>query len=382
MRHLVIFLLIVAVSGCGGGEQDVSQQSEKYVEGYNQPVRGVWLTNVDSKALYSRENIQKAVEYCHELGINTIFAVTWNKGMTTYPSQVMKDFTGVAIDPELDPGNTGRDPLKELIEAAHQYDIKVFAWFEFGFSSSYQDQGGTILEKKPEWALKNADGDLCVKNGFDWMNALNPDVQNFMLSLILEVVENYEVDGIQGDDRLPAMPSEGGYNRQIVKAYKKEHFSQEPPAYHKDFEWIHWRAGKLNEFMKDLYQKVKKADPCCIVSMAPSVYPWSKEQYLQDWPTWVNFGYVDMISPQVYRKDSAFYKQTLRETKNYILPEKRHLLYPGLLLRAGEYRAPSGFLEYMIQQNRKIGIRGESYFFYEGLEQYESILKTNYKKTN
>ena len=378
MRCLVFFALILLAGGCSQKQEGASRQSSQYVKGYNQPVRGVWLTNVDSKALYSRENIRQAVEHCHELGINTIFAVTWNKGMTTYRSQVMKEFTGVEINPELDPDHTGRDPLKELIEEAKRFDIKVFAWFEFGFSSSYDDQGGEILEKKPEWALKNADGELCVKNGFDWMNALDPEVQEFMMSLILEVVRNYDVDGIQGDDRLPAMPSEGGYNKATIEAYRADHQGQDPPEYTKDFEWVRWRASRLNDFMKRLYNQVKQADSSCIVSMAPSVYPWSKQEYLQDWPTWVNFNYVDMICPQLYRKDSSSYQQTLQDNLSYILPEKRHLVYPGVLIRAGQYNASPDYFEYMLKQNRKAGLEGEVYFFYEALEHYETLLKEYY----
>ena len=39
-----------------------------------------------------------------------------------------------------------------------------------------------------------------------WWNALHPGPQKFLLELIEEVVTRYDIDGIQGDDRLPAMP--------------------------------------------------------------------------------------------------------------------------------------------------------------------------------
>jgi uncharacterized lipoprotein YddW (UPF0748 family) len=376
MNRLLIVLAFLLVAGCSANDSD--SESRRYVKGYDEPVRGVWLTNVASDALFSRQNIREAVRTSHEMGINTIFVVTWNKGMTTYRSDVMESFTGVEIDPALDSARTGRDPLKQVIEEAHRYDMKVFAWFEFGFSSSYQAQGGKILEKKPGWALKNARGELVTKNGFDWMNALDPEVQNFMLSLVEEVVRNYDVDGIQGDDRLPAMPSEGGYNRETIEAYKEDHFGQAPPDYHKDFEWVHWRAEKLNDFMKRLYSKVQAVDSSCIVSMAPSVYPWSMAEYLQDWPTWVNFDYVDMIVPQVYRKDTASYRQTLRSSYEYILPEKRHLFYPGILLQTGDYKVGSDQLEYMMERNRQMGIRGEVFFFYEGMDNYKKEIDQYY----
>ncbi|RQH24258.1 hypothetical protein D5R40_29875 [Okeania hirsuta] len=40
---------------------------------------------------------------------------------------------------------------------------------------------------------------------------LRSEVQKFVLALLKEVVVKYEVDGIQGDDRLPALPSMAGY---------------------------------------------------------------------------------------------------------------------------------------------------------------------------
>ena len=62
--------------------------------------------------------------------------------MTNYPSKVMKQLTGVEINPKF----TDRDPLQELIETAHESDIAVVAWFEYGFSTSYNDPtGGPIL---------------------------------------------------------------------------------------------------------------------------------------------------------------------------------------------------------------------------------------------
>ena len=347
--------------------------------GYDEPVKGVWLTNVASDALHSKENIEKAVLKCKALGINTIFMVTWNKAQTMYRSAIMKDFTGEEIDPVLDSENTGRDPLQELIDLAHANDIKVFAWFEFGFASSYKDNGGTLVKLKPEWASLTSEGEICTKNNFDWLNALNPEVQEFMSSLVLEVVENYNVDGIQGDDRLPAMPSSGGYNPETIELYKSELGGNPPPENYKDFEWVNWRSEKLNNYLEQLYKDIKAVNPNCIVSMAPSVFPWSKEEYLQDWPTWINFGYVDMICPQVYRKDSLRYEQTLKQSISYIIPEKRHLFFPGILIQVNDERPSKELFEFMLQSNRKEGINGEVYFFYEGLNAFENEIKASYK---
>jgi uncharacterized lipoprotein YddW (UPF0748 family) len=387
MKHFVLISLIgMFYLNTGCKEKKVISNENiasalQFPMGYNEPVKGVWLTNVASDALYTKANIDQAVLKCKDIGINTIFVVTWNKAQTMYRSAIMKDFTGVEIDPILDPENNGRDPLQELIDKAHANDIKVFAWFEFGFASSYNENGGALIKLKPEWASLKSDGSVCTKNNFDWMNALDPEVQGFMSSLVLEVVKNYNVDGIQGDDRLPAMPSSGGYNPKTIDWYKSEHGGTPPPNDYKDFEWVNWRSEILNNYLKQLYKDVKAVKPDCIVSMAPSVFPWSKEEYLQDWPSWINHGYVDMLCPQVYRKDSLSYKNTLEKTLSYIIPEKRHLFFPGMLIQVNDERPSKDLFSFMLKTNRDAGINGEVYFFYEGLSAFENEIKTFYKPT-
>ena len=87
----------------------------------------------------------------------------WDNSMTNYPSQVVKNITGVEINPRF----AGRDPLQELIDAAKKRGIKVIAWFEFGFSSTYNDYtGGPIIQKKPQWAGRDINGAIATKNNF------------------------------------------------------------------------------------------------------------------------------------------------------------------------------------------------------------------------
>lgn len=327
-------------------------------------IKGVWLTNVASKVLDSRQNIKEAVELCAQSGINNIYVVTWNRASTQYPSRVMEKAFGLLIDERF----KGRDPLQELIEEAHQKNIKVHAWFEFGFSSSYKDKGGPILKKKPQWAAIDNKGKLVEKNSFEWMNAFDPNVQDFVMSLITEVVQKYDVDGIQGDDRLPASPSTAGYDPYTVALYKKSHNGRKPPSNYKDTAWVTWRANLLNQFMKRIHDEVKQLDANTIISMAPSIYPWSKEEYLQDWPTWVNNGWVDYIFPQIYRYKIEDYESALKANLNFVSKNKRNIFFPGVLLKVDDYTPSNEMLRKMIEINRDQGVKGEVFFFYEGLK--------------
>lgn len=340
------------------------------------PIRGVWLTNVDSEALFSKAGIEEAVAYCAEHGFNTIFTVTWNRGYTLYPSPMMENEFGVSIDPKL----AGRDPLQELITAAKAKGIQVFAWFEFGFSSSYEEEdGGYLLRQKPDWAAIDSSGNIVSKNRFQWMNAFDPAVQDFMLSLLEEVVEKYEIAGIQGDDRLPALPSEAGYDRQTLSRFQAETGFAGIPAQFAQ-QWIDWRSQQLNLFMQRIHQSLKAIDPHTIISVSPSIYPWSKQQYLQDWPTWVKEGWVDMVCPQIYRYDIQKYRHELQKiVTTQVDSSQLNLLAPGILLKVGDYVASDTLLQQMVAENRKYGIEGEVFFFYEGLRKRPTFFDQLYR---
>lgn len=366
----IVLLAIVLFSSCActkkaGSSPDNIKKTEPHFS-------ATWVTNVASDALSSRKNIQQTVATCKQSGIQNIFVVVWNQGRTLYPSAIMEKTFGVKIADKFQ----GRDPLQEMIEEAHKENIKVHAWFEYGFATSYGQNGGLILEKKPEWAAKDAQGNLLSKNGFEWMNAFMPEVQDFMISLVLEVVKNYDVDGIQGDDRLPALPSHGGYDAYTVNLYKEQHNGATPPADYKNADWLNWRTNLLTTFLGKLYQKVKAEKPNVMVTTSPSVHPFAKDEYLQDWPTWLDKGYTDLVIPQHYRYDFAAYQATLKQQLSFLKPQHRDKFYPGILLQNADYNPSPEFMKQMIEENRRQGIKGESFWFFEGIKKYPEFFKT------
>lgn len=336
-------------------------------------MRGIWVTTTASTALDSRENIKTMITNCKAAGINHIFIVVYNNARTIYPSTIMQNLIG---KPQLE-RYVGRDPLQECIEEAKAQSLKVHAWFEYGFSSSYSANGGPIVAAKPTWAAKDQSGNLLVKNGFDWLNGIHPEVQQFLIDLFKEVVTKYDVDGVQGDDRLPAMPSTGGYDSYTTSLYQTENPGVTPPLNPAETNWVNWRVNKLNQFVKRLRTEIRKIKPAIQLSMSPSPFPWSKDEYLQDWPTWVDSGWVDAVIPQCYRYDISAFNSVLLQQKSYhrstTIP-----LYAGVLLRSGTYTATDAFLSQMIQSNRNNGIKGEAFFFYEGIKDRASWFQGQY----
>jgi uncharacterized lipoprotein YddW (UPF0748 family) len=352
--------------------------------GSNPEIRGVWLTKTDSRVLDSQANIVAAMEFLIDTGFNVVFPVVWNQGRTLYPSQVMQDNFGIGISQLYQE----RDLLAEVVEAAHKVGLKVIPWFEYGFACGYNSQGGKIIAEKPSWAARERltsrklrAGNLLRKNGFEWMNALDPEVQGFMSSLILEVASNYDVDGIQGDDRLPAFPSEGGYDQATCDRYRRQ-FGVNPP-HHLDTQWLQWRADILTEFWASLYQQLKAMKPNLIVSISPNIHDWAFKEYLQDTPTWLQRGIVDLIHPQIYRRDFPSYKAVLdRMVRDKSLNQYLSKFAPGILTNLGSYRISAEDLFKVVKYNRESGINGEVFFFYEGLRENDGelakVLKENF----
>jgi len=326
------------------------------------PFRGTWITNVASSALRSENEVKDAIKICLDNKINTVFVVVWNKGLTMYPSEVMEKYIGVRQDPIY----RGFDPLDCMIKEGHKAGIQVHAWFEFGFSYKNGAAESVWEVKYPHWIGRKPGRRSLEKNGFFWWNALHPKPQQFLRELITEVVTKYPVDGVQGDDRLPAMPSEGGYDAYTAELFRREK-GKEPPADHLDPEWVQWRADKLSSFGKSLYKTVKDARPDCLVSWSPSIFPWSKENYLQDWIQWIEGGYADFVIPQVYRYDYSSYEAEMRKLQAQVRPDLLPRVFPGILTSLGDgYRIDPALLEKKVRLNSSLGFKGECFFYFEG----------------
>ncbi|KHJ39375.1 hypothetical protein PBAC_03610 [Pedobacter glucosidilyticus] len=371
MRYYILTLAFLIVFGGSACKKETKRLPTNTIK-REMHFAGTWVTNVASDALDSRENIRKTVATCKASGVNNIFIVVWNQGRTLYPSTIMQNTFGVRIMERFN----GRDPLQEMIEEAHKENIKVHAWFEYGFAASNNQNGGLIIQTKPNWAARDFSGNLLKKNGFEWMNAFLPEVQDFMTSLVLEVVNNYDVDGVQGDDRLPALPSEGGYDTYTVNLYKSEHNGANPPPDSKNAAWLNWRANLLTEYWGRLYKQVKARKPNVMVTTAPSVHPFAKNEYLQDWPAWLDKGYTDLVLPQVYRYDFAAYRATLAQQLTFLKPQFKPKFYPGILMQNAAYNPSEQFVIQMINENRLNGITGESFWFFEGIKKFPSYFET------
>jgi uncharacterized lipoprotein YddW (UPF0748 family) len=346
-------------------------------------IRAVWVTNVASSALMSEANLTAMVDLLAELNFNTICVATYNKSQTLFQSQTLANVLGITPAQTVIDGCEWGDVLGKLIEKAHAKNIKVIAWFEYGFASHYAGQPQPITDKKPEWVSREQDVTQNEKNSFYWLNGFHPDVQKFVTDMIVECVTKYPgLDGVQGDDRLPALPSHAGYDDFTKQLYKTE-TGRDVPSSPTETQFINWKAAKMTTYATTLYNAVKAARSTCLVTWAPSARGWAKDNYLQDWPQWVANGKADWVSPQLYRSESAgltsysaLIDGDISNVFNTNDLKKKYV--PGMLVRNGSYLPTDAFLAKMIQYNRSKGIYNESTWFYEGVSPKQAVYKALY----
>ncbi|MEM8828910.1 MAG: glycoside hydrolase family 10 protein [Cyanobacteria bacterium P01_G01_bin.19] len=360
-------LILVAIAPFPGHSQStINKPSERVCLSSDKPkeLRGVWLTNVDSEVLFDRDRLSSAIELLAESNFNTIYPTVWNWGYTLYPSEISEGVTGLALDPT--DGLQERDILAEAIEVGHKQGMSVIPWFEFGFMAPADSE---LAARHPEWLTSRQDGSTVWLEGNThervWLNPLRPDVQDFMTNLLVEIVSNYDVDGIQLDDHF-GYPSELGYDDYTVKLYQSEHNGKLPPEDPKDPAWVRWRADKITAYIERLFHELKSHNSEAIISVSPNPQHFSLNSFLMDWYTWERKGFIEELIVQIYRDSNESYVRELEQPE--ILAAKEHIPV-GIGVLSGLKGRP--ILWHKINKQVKIAreheFAGISFFFYESL---------------
>lgn len=332
-------------------------------------VRGVWLTNVDSDILHSRAQIEAGLQRLKNLGFNTIYPVVWQRGFTLYPSKVAQDFIGFSV---METPNffQNRDMLTEVIEIAKPLKLMVIPWFEYGLMTP---PNSPLAQNHPNLLTLDIKQNLIRLKSHDsnkrdiqaWLNPCQPKVQQFMVDLIAEIVENYEIDGIQLDDHF-GFPVEMGYDLFTQNLYKTEQSVKDVPANHQDPKWVSWATIKTTELLEKIFHAVKSKRSDCLVSISPNPLDFAKKYYLADWESWVKQGLGEEIVLQVYRDNLPRFLGEI--SKLEVIKSKNHIpVSIGILTGLKNKPVALDWIKEQIHETRAAKLAGVSFFFYESL---------------
>ena len=321
-------------------------------------IRGVWVTSNDLNVFKDRAQVKDAVTKLRRLNFNTIYPVVWNSGYVMYPSNLAKSLD---IQPFVFRGSDGHDILADIINQAHSQNLLAIPWFEFGFMTP---NTGELALNKPEWLTKMRDGStvsISAAGEVSWLNPFHPQVQKFIIDLLVELTNNYDIDGIQFDDHT-SLPHQFGYDDYTVNLYKQE-TGKNPPANSQDSEWVAWRANKITEFMVRLNHTIKQIKPKVIFSVSPNYYDHAYKFQLQDWLNWVRLNIVDELVMQVYRDDLESFTSKIARNE---IQEVRKIIPTGIGIMAGLRTSPVPMQQITKQvrtvQREELGI---VFFYYE-----------------
>ena len=354
--------------------------SRKAIESANMAIRtalpysqyetkAVWLRPVEK----NRDDIEATLDKLKLAGINTIFLETYFHGRTIYPSDVMASYGFVKQRENF----VGFDPLQIWIKEAHKRGMKLHIWFEtFYVGNAYPySNAKNILAVHPEWANKNkkfADYNaptqsVAEHNGY-FLDPANPAVQEFLMSLITEIIQEYKPDGINLDYiRYPQAVAKNdtyswGYSSFARKDFAALHGVDPVNLKMDDPLWQVWCAYR-SEKVTNMVRKVGTLCNKKKVYISTVIFPnrtYAYENKLQDWRVWSLRGYVNGFTPLLLTCDSTVANSMVREIVNS--------KSAGTDLIAGLFVSfMHGTEEDMIRQIyeiRKLGLKGISFFDY------------------
>lgn len=355
-------------------------------------VRGTWLTTTANTHIASPADTAESMRRLREIGLNTVYVETWKNGYTQYPSQALERLIGVDRRPDLakqDPSDPdkavpARDLLQETLIEAHRNELLYIGWFEYGFMAAHQSTMNELRTIKPDWLSRDNEGETVAPNGFVWLNPLHPQARRFLLDIVLESIDRYDMDGVQLDDRIVWPHVTMGYDDYTRAVYANEHGGAQPPEDHTDPDWIAWRSKKIDEYAEQFVAEVRAARPGLIVSVSPAPYPWVYENYCLDWIQWAADGLWDEYIPQCYRYDYDAFVGTW-DQQIAMLTERGASDAVGLML-AGVLTTgsrpdpvPWADLEQTIDYVRATGGGGHVWWFSRGvLDEYPSEIAAYY----
>ncbi len=350
-------------------------------------VRGVYLPAPwHTDAFLSYDKLCESMDLLNELNFNCLYVCAWAATKTAWPSETLLNNSTYSSTAELNMYNSysggSGDALADMISQAHKRGIKVVLWFEYGFMHAVGkvNLSDPLLAKHPDWIGLNSEGGYCNYNGTDfYLNSYSKEVQQFMIDLAVEAVGRYpDLDGVQGDDRLPASPVNAGYNEQTLSSYMSETGNGRPSSY-KDKAWQEWKMNNLNDFALAFHDAVKKANPKCLVMFAPNKYPWAYNNLCQDWPSWVKIGAAEFLTVQCYV--TANYERDVTSQIDYMKTvTSKNIFQPAMILKNGANLMSAQMLSDQLCYNRKVGTMGEAQFWFDGLldENIQKIFKLFY----
>ena len=227
------------------------------------------------------------------------------------------------------------DPLALAIEEAHKRGLELHAWFNpyrARVKSEHSPVASSHVTRKRPQIVRDYGKYL-------WLDPGERETQEYSLSVVLDVVKRYDVDGIHFDDYFYPYREQG-------KDGKEMSFPDDP-SWNKygvatKLNRDDWRRQNVNTFIRRVYESIKATKPTVKFGLSPfGIWrPGNPPQIrgfdayaglYADAKKWLGNGWVDYFTPQLYwavePKEQSF--SALLDWWNQQNPRRRHI-WPGM----------------------------------------------------
>lgn len=302
LKYLLISVVII-FAACGDDGTDPVEPPEKPpVENPDgitlapKEMRSVWITSAwgldwpDGSYDVATQK-QKYINYLEkfkELNINTVIMQIRPMADAFYNSSLEPWSSAISGTPGKDPGY---DVLQFMIDETHKRDMEFHAWMNpyriasrANESASFVYASNHIVRTHPEWTMVYANLLL--------YNPARPEVQDYLVKIVDDVITKYDVDGIHFDDYFYPEPV-AGKNLNDDADYK---------AYGTGYSTIQdFRRGNVNKVIKDISELIVKKKPGALFTISPAAnYDHNYNNLYADVTLWCKEGWIDIVMPQLY----------------------------------------------------------------------------------
>jgi uncharacterized lipoprotein YddW (UPF0748 family) len=220
-----------------------------------QELRGVWISTVKMLDYPSQRGLNsfqlkqeyiKILDSLQKIHINAIFFQVRPAADAFFPSKY-EPWSEWLTGKQGQPPKPYFDPLKFFIEQAHKRGMQFHAWinpFRAIATIEYADVVPWHISKtKPQWFF-----DYGLHRYF---NPGIPEVRDYIVKIIADIVRRYDVDGIHFDDYFYPYP-ERDQNGKIISIPDRKTYL----IYGKNFKNIkEWRRYNITTFIKHEFSK-------------------------------------------------------------------------------------------------------------------------------
>lgn len=311
---------------------------------------GIWYNSYQKPYITFQEKYDRALfvehlNYFQKIGINRIyFLIKFPTGHVFYNSKI------APRHPDLD-----WDPFAFIVSECHRRGIEIYPYVnifpegEYNEITQKHDVIGPYLEKFPNYSMMSQDG-----TKYGWASPAIPEVVAYELSILEEIVQNYNIDGIQFD-RIRYPDSQVDYNPQTIALYQKQ-YKKNPVA--DDYDWAYFRQELLTHFIIQAKQKIHSINPNIKISVAVFPRPYvTIINELQPWPRWCRQELLDEIVPMSYYKDAESFATYIQQEQEVTPPFTQMLSGIGAF-----FIADAQVIEQQIQSALNQGVQGIVFF--------------------